>query len=65
MGSTAGGRGLAVLRLDRVAEALSHGESLFAGAVPVRAIKQDWARFTFPDGTNSDRANPESAKAAE
>jgi tRNA-modifying protein YgfZ len=55
MGSTADGRGLALLRLDRVAEALSRGEALFAGDVPVRPIKQDWAKFAFPD----------SAKAAE
>ncbi len=31
MGSAAGGRGLALLRLDRVAEAMSHGEPLTAG----------------------------------
>ncbi len=55
MGSAAGGRGLALLRLDRAAEALSRGEALFAGDVPVRPIKPDWATFAFPD----------SAKAAE
>ena len=47
MGSAAGGRGLALLRLDRAAEALSRGEALLAGDVPVRPIKQDWARFDF------------------
>ena len=55
MGSAAGGRGLALLRLDRAAEALSRGEELLAGDVPLRPIKPDWARFAFPD----------SAKAAE
>jgi len=55
MGSAAGGRGLALLRLDRTAEALSRGEELLAGDVPLRPIKPDWARFAFPD----------SAKAAE
>jgi len=55
MGSAAGGRGLALLRLDRVTEALSHGEELVAGEVQLRPIKPDWARFAFPD----------SAKAAE
>ncbi len=54
------GRGLALLRLDRVAEALSHGETLFAGNVPVRPIKPDWATFAFADGANS-----ASTKAAE
>jgi folate-binding protein YgfZ len=48
MGSTAAGRGLALLRLDRVADALSRGESLVAGGIPIRPIKPDWAHFTFP-----------------
>ena len=49
MGSAVGGRGLALLRLDRVAEALSREEELLAGDVPVRPIKPEWARFAFPD----------------
>jgi tRNA-modifying protein YgfZ len=48
MGTAAGGRGLALLRLDRVAEAPSRGEELSAGDVKVRPIKPDWARFAFP-----------------
>ncbi len=50
MGSAAAGRGLALLRLDRVAEAMSHGEPLVAGGVAILPIKPDWARFAFPDG---------------
>ena len=50
MGSAAAGRGLALLRLDRVAEAMSRGEPLVAGGVAIRPIKPDWARFAFPDG---------------
>jgi len=49
MGTAADGRGLALLRLDRVAEALSRGEQLSAGDIKVRPIKPDWARFAFPD----------------
>jgi tRNA-modifying protein YgfZ len=48
MGSAAGGRGLALLRLDRVAEALSHGEPLVSGGVPIHLVKPDWAHFAFP-----------------
>jgi tRNA-modifying protein YgfZ len=48
MGSAAAGRGIAVLRLDRVTDALSGGETLTAAGVPIRPIKPDWARFTFP-----------------
>jgi folate-binding protein YgfZ len=48
IGSTAAGVGIALLRLDRVAEALSHGEPLTAGGVPIHLVKPDWARFAFP-----------------
>jgi tRNA-modifying protein YgfZ len=53
MGSAAAGRGLALLRLDRVADALSRGERLLAGGVPIEPIKPDWARFPFPDGSKA------------
>ena len=46
MGSAAHGRGIALIRLDRVAEADS--VSLTAGGVPIRLVKPDWARFTVP-----------------
>ncbi len=48
MGSAAGGRGLAMLRLDRVAEALRAGEKLEAGGIALSLVKPDWARFAFP-----------------
>jgi len=53
MGSAAAGHGLALLRLDRVADALSRGEELLAGGVPIRPIKPVWARFAFPDGSKA------------
>ena len=48
MGSATAGHGLALLRLDRVAEALANGQELLAGGVPIRLVKPDWARFAFP-----------------
>jgi folate-binding protein YgfZ len=48
LGSTAQGRGLAMLRLDRVEDALAQGVALTAGGVPIRPIKPAWARFAFP-----------------
>ena len=48
MGSAAAGHGIALLRLDRVADALSGGEALTAGGVPIQPIKPEWARFAFP-----------------
>jgi tRNA-modifying protein YgfZ len=48
IGSTAGGRGVALLRLDRAAEALSEGRALTAGGVPIQLVRPDWVRFAFP-----------------
>jgi tRNA-modifying protein YgfZ len=48
MGSATGGYGVALLRLDRVAEAMTHGEPLNAGGTLIRLVKPDWARFPFP-----------------
>jgi tRNA-modifying protein YgfZ len=53
MGSAANGYGVALLRLDRVAEAMSHGAPLTAGGVPIRPVKPDWARFAFPGETKA------------
>ncbi len=46
MGSAARGCGIALIRLDRVAEA--QPAALAAGGIPIRLIKPDWARFSFP-----------------
>jgi hypothetical protein len=48
LGSTARGRGLALLRLDRVADALAAATPLTAGGIPIRLVKPVWARFAFP-----------------
>jgi len=46
--STANKRGIAMLRLDRVADAMAAGTPLKAGGVTIRPIKPDWAKFSFP-----------------
>jgi tRNA-modifying protein YgfZ len=48
LGSTALGHGLAMLRLDRVADALAGGQPLVAGGIEIRLAKPAWARFAFP-----------------
>ena len=53
MGSAAAGRAVALLRLDRVAEAIARGEPLFGGGVPIHLVKPDWARFAFPGETKA------------
>src|SRR3984893_7561042 len=48
LGSAAAGRALALLRLDRVTEAMAQGEALIGGGVAIQLVKPDWARFAFP-----------------
>jgi folate-binding protein YgfZ len=45
VGSVAGTRALALLRLDRAAEAKAKGVALTAGGVAIRLRKPDWATF--------------------
>ena len=51
MGSAARGYGIALIRLDRVAEAEQTG--LAAGGIPIRLVKPDWAHFSFPGDTKA------------
>jgi folate-binding protein YgfZ len=53
MGSAAAGHGLALLRLDRVADALSQGETLRAGGTALHLIKPDWLQFALPGETKA------------
>lgn len=48
LGSTKQGRGLALVRLDRIADALAQGLVLQAGDTPIRPVKPDWAHFAWP-----------------
>ncbi|MCA0276414.1 MAG: folate-binding protein [Proteobacteria bacterium] len=48
LGSTAKGRGLALLRLDRVGDAMAQGTPISAGGVEIWLEKPHWARFRFP-----------------
>jgi hypothetical protein len=48
LGSTANKRGIAMLRLDRVADAIAAGTPLRAGGIAIRPVKPEWAKFPFP-----------------
>ncbi len=48
IGSGANGRALALLRLDRVADALAAGEPLLGGGMAFTLAKPDFIRFPFP-----------------
>jgi folate-binding protein YgfZ len=47
-GSAAGGSALAMLRLDRVADALAAGTPLTAGGIAIEPRKPAWANFPWP-----------------
>lgn len=47
-GTGARGRGLLMIRLDRAADALSAGETIRAGGIPVTLEKPSWVTFAFP-----------------
>jgi folate-binding protein YgfZ len=51
-GSAANGRGLALLRLDRMADAVAAGTPIIAGGIELRAQKPDWARFDVPGSSS-------------
>ncbi len=48
MGSSANGRGLAMLHLSRIGEALAAGTPIMCGGVALHPVKPDWARFDWP-----------------
>jgi len=50
MGSSAGGKGLALLRLDRIDSADAR---LSAGGIPIRLAHADWIRFELPAGVKA------------
>lgn len=47
-GSASDGRGLAILRFDRVDDAIADDVPITAGRVTLRIMKPDWARFAVP-----------------
>lgn len=51
MGSSVEGRGLALIRMDRAAEARDAGQPLIAGAAMLTVEKAGWARFGAPGET--------------
>jgi len=48
LGSTAKGHGLALMRLDRIGDALAAGATIEAGGITIRAVKPAWAKFAWP-----------------
>ena len=48
MGSSAQGRGLAMLHLGRIGDALASGQPIMSGGIALHPVKPAWARFDWP-----------------
>ena len=55
LGSTAKGRGLALLRLERVHDAMVSGTPLSAGGIVIRVVKPAWAKFPWPGEAKAEK----------
>lgn len=55
LGSVEGGRGLAIVRIDRAGAAMAAGTPLLAGETPVSLALPGWSGLVFP--TSADEAN--------
>jgi folate-binding protein YgfZ len=49
LGSISGTDGLAIVRIDRVKDAMDGGEPISAGGVPVTLAIPEWAKFGYPE----------------
>jgi folate-binding protein YgfZ len=56
LGSAEGSQGLAIVRIDRVKDALDAGQPITAGDVTVTLAIPGWATFTFPQQAGAEEA---------
>jgi folate-binding protein YgfZ len=56
LGSVAGNQGLAIVRIDRVKDAMDTGQTIAAGDVAVTLAIPAWATFTFPQQAGAEEA---------
>lgn len=54
LGSSAGGQGLAIVRLDRAKDALDSGADILAGDIPVTIALPAWAAYEWPGAGGKD-----------
>lgn len=59
LGSASGPNGIAVLRLDRVRDALSSGEAITVDGLPVSVALPTWADYGWPDTSKPDASKPD------
>lgn len=56
LGSVAGNQGLAIVRIDRVKDAMDTGQTIAAGDMAITLAIPDWATFTFPQQAGAEDA---------
>jgi folate-binding protein YgfZ len=56
LGSTCGGRGLAILRIDRVKDALDAGVAIETGGARLSVEIPSWAKFSWPEAAAGEDA---------
>ncbi len=56
LGSSTGTAGLALIRLDRAEKAMTQGNALVTGGVPIRLAQPKWASFNVPVAQDGDAA---------
>jgi hypothetical protein len=59
LGSSADGIGIAIVRLDRAAEAMAARTAILAGDVPVRLTVPAWANYDWPETQGPEAPAPE------
>jgi folate-binding protein YgfZ len=59
LGSASGARGIAILRLDRVHDAMTSGESVTVDGLPVSIALPAWADYGWPDTPKPDTSQPD------
>jgi folate-binding protein YgfZ len=53
LGSVSGRDGLAIVRIDRVKDALDRDDPIMAGDVPIDLTIPEWAKFTYPQAADT------------
>jgi folate-binding protein YgfZ len=54
LGSVSGDKGLAIVRIDRVKDAMDRGDAIMAGAVPITLTIPEWAKFGYPQSAGAE-----------
>jgi len=57
LGSASGKEGLAIVRIDRVKDAMDRGDAIMAADVPIALAIPEWAKFSYPTSADAEAGN--------